>query len=307
MVGQVGGPIGRGAPFGELVVAMVTPFAEDGRVDFDGVLALADFLVNDGCDGLVVCGTAGESSTVSDREKEALFRLVKGSAGNRAKVIAGTGSNDTAHSAQLARVAASAGADGQMVVAPYFTRPTQDGIFHHFSHVAAATDVPVMVYDVPARAGIAIDTETIMRLADNPKIVALKDAKADFAAAVEVMTRTDLAVYAGDDALSLPWLAAGATGLVSVSAHAGPRRFRELIEAVNGSDLPRARRIQRDLAPLIDAVMGRMPGAVAAKQVLKRRGILPSSTVRLPLVEPTEAAAAELFDDIVAAELAFAS
>lgn len=297
---------GTGSPFGDLIVAMVTPFTADGRVDLDAAVALSALLVDEGCDGLAVCGTAGESSTVSDREKETLFRLVKEAVGDRARVIAGTGTNDTAHSRELARRAARAGADGQLVVAPYYNKPTQAGVLEHFTQVAAATELPVMIYDIPARTGIGIDTETMLRLGENPKIVALKDAKADFTAAARVMTGTDIAVYAGDDALALPWLAAGAAGLVSVSAHVSPRKFRELVDAVKDSNLPRARRVQRELAPVIHAVMSRMPGAVSVKQVLKHRGILPSATVRLPLVEPAAPDTAGLWAEITAAERGFA-
>ena len=265
---------------------MVTPFTEDGAVDFDATAKLANKLVEDGCDGLVVSGTTGETSTLEDSEKEDLFRVVAETVGGRAKVIAGTGTNHTSHSVEMARRALRAGADGQLVVTPYYNKPTQAGVVAHFEAVAAATDLPIMVYDIPGRAGIAISTDTMVRLANIASVLALKDAKADFAAITQVLANTTLDVYAGDDGLTLPWMAAGAVGVVSVTAHVATARFRALVDAAAAGDFATARRIHFELDPVIRAVMTHIPGAMSAKEILKLQGILPHAGVRLPLVAP---------------------
>ncbi|WP_458116861.1 4-hydroxy-tetrahydrodipicolinate synthase [Arthrobacter sp. D2-10] len=274
-------------PFGSLVTAMVTPFTPDGAVDFEATAALAVRLVEDGCDGLVISGTTGETSTLEDQEKEDLFRVVVEAVGGRAKVIAGTGTNHTSHSVEMAQRAQRAGADGQLVVTPYYNKPTQSGVLAHFDAVAAASDLPIMIYDIPGRAGIPISTETMIRLADNPKVLALKDAKADYAAVTRVLANTALDVYAGDDGLTLPWMAAGAVGVVSVSAHVATAQFRALVDAATAGDFATARKVHFDLDPVVRAVMTHIPGAVSAKQILRMQGVLPNSLVRLPLVEPT--------------------
>lgn len=266
---------------------MVTPFTPDGAVDFDATAALAVRLVEQGCDGLVVSGTTGETSTLEDQEKEDLFRVVVEAVGGRAKVIAGTGTNHTSHSVEMAHRAQRAGADAQLVVTPYYNKPTQAGVLAHFEAVAGATDLPIMIYDIPGRAGIPISTETMIRLADNPKIRALKDAKADYAAVTRVLANTTLDVYAGDDGLTLPWMGAGAVGVVSVSAHVATPQFRALVDAAAAGDFATARKIHFELDPVVRAVMTHIPGAVSAKQILRLQGVLASSMVRLPLVEPT--------------------
>ncbi|BBE22345.1 4-hydroxy-tetrahydrodipicolinate synthase 2 [Arthrobacter sp. MN05-02] len=272
-------------PFGSLVTAMVTPFTADGSVDFDATVALATKLVDDGSDGLVVSGTTGETSTLEDSEKEDLYRVVVETVGDRARVIAGTGTNHTSHSVEMARRAERTGAHGQLVVTPYYNKPTQAGVLGHFSAVAEASDLPIMIYDIPGRSGIPITTETMLRLADHPRILALKDAKADFAAVTRVLANTDLDVYSGDDGLTLPWMAAGAVGVVSVSAHVATAAFRRLVDAAAAGDLAEARRIHFDLDPVIRAVMTHLPGAVSAKHILHLQGVLPNAVVRLPLVE----------------------
>lgn len=277
----------RPLPFGSLVTAMVTPFTADGAVDFDATAALAVRLVEDGCDGLVVSGTTGETSTLEDQEKEDLFRVVAEAVGGRAKVIAGTGTNHTSHSVEMAQRAQRAGADAQLVVTPYYNKPTQAGVLAHFDAVAAASDLPIMIYDIPGRTGIPISTETMIRLADNPKILALKDAKADYAAVTRVLANTALDVYAGDDGLTLPWMAAGAVGVVSVSAHVATVQFRSLVDALAAGDLAMARKIHFELDPVVRAVMTHIPGAISAKHILRMQGVLANSVVRLPLVEPT--------------------
>ncbi|WP_028279397.1 4-hydroxy-tetrahydrodipicolinate synthase [Arthrobacter sp. H5] len=277
----------RNLPFGSLVTALITVFTTDGAVDYDATAGLAARLVDDGCDGLVISGTTGETSTLEDQEKEDLFRVIAETVGGRAKVIAGTGTNHTSHSVEMAQRAERAGADAQLVVTPYYNKPTQAGVLAHFDAVADASDLPIMIYDIPGRSGIAITTETMIRLADNPKIQALKDAKADFAALTRVLANTSLDVYAGDDGLTLPWMTAGAVGLVSVSAHVATVQFRALVDAAAAGDLARARQIHFELDPVVRAVMTHIPGAVSAKQILRMQGILSNSVVRLPLVEPS--------------------
>lgn len=295
----------RMLPFGTLVTAMVTPFTEDGDVDFDATATLANKLVEDGCDGLVVSGTTGETSTLEDSEKEDLFRVVAETVGGRAKVIAGTGTNHTSHSVEMARRAERAGADGQLVVTPYYNKPTQAGVLAHFDAVTAATDLPVMVYDIPGRAGIPLSTSTIFRLAENPRILALKDAKADFAAVTRVLANTTLDVYAGDDGLTLPWMSAGAVGVVSVTAHIATEKFRALVDAAAAGDYATARRIHFELDPLVRAVMTHIPGAVSAKQVLAMQKVIPTAAVRLPLVGPDAVEMEAVLTDLAEAGMDF--
>ncbi|MCW1248803.1 4-hydroxy-tetrahydrodipicolinate synthase [Acaricomes phytoseiuli] len=277
----------RDQPFGSLSVAMVTPFASDGTVDPERAAALAVHLVDSGCDGLVVTGTTGETSTLTDEENVTMFRAVVEAVGGRARIVAGTGSNDTAHSISLSKRAQQAGADGLLLVTPYYNKPSQAGLQAHFTAIADATELPIMLYDIPGRSGVPIATETILRLAEHPRILALKDAKADYTATTRVLSATDLAVYSGDDGLTLPLMAAGAVGVVSVTAQIAPRRFRELVDAAFAGDFSTARQAHFDLDPLIRAVMTHLQGAVAAKQILHWQGLLPEPGVRLPLVTPT--------------------
>ncbi|MCY1216385.1 4-hydroxy-tetrahydrodipicolinate synthase [compost metagenome] len=291
--------------FGTLLTAMVTPFTEDGKVDYQQAAELAVKLVDDGCDGLVVTGTTGETSTLTDEENVGMFRAVKEAVGGRAAIIAGTGTNDTAHSVHLSKQAAEVGVDGLLIVTPYYNKPSQAGVRAHFETIASSTDVPVMLYDIPGRSSIQIAPDTMIRLAEHPNIVAVKDAKADFAAATRVMAQTDLLFYSGDDGLTLQWMAMGAVGLVGVTTHVDTRRFRELIDAVNANDLGTARKINFELEPVIRATMTRVQGAVAAKQILKWQGVLPNSVVRLPLVEPDEAEIAIIREDLAEAGMVF--
>lgn len=292
-------------PFGTLVPAMVTPFTPDGAVDYKQAAFLANKLVDDGCDGLVVTGTTGETSTLTDEENLGMFEAILDAVGDRARVIAGTGTNDTRHSINLSQRAAALGVHGLLIVTPYYNKPSQAGIAAHFEAIADSTELPVMVYDIPGRAGVAISTETIIKLADHPRILALKDAKADFAATTRVLANTDLHVYSGDDGLTLPLMAAGAVGLVSVSAHVAPLRFRALIDAAAAGDFATARSIHFELDPIIRAAMGHVQGAVAVKQILKWQGILSNSVVRLPLVEPGEAEIALIKADLLEAGMEF--
>jgi 4-hydroxy-tetrahydrodipicolinate synthase len=295
----------RSHTFGTLVTAMVTPFTTDGEVDYKMTAELANKLVDDGCDGLVVTGTTGETSTLTDEENLGMFRAVKEAVGGRAAIIAGTGTNDTAHSVHLSQQAAALGVDGLLLVTPYYNKPSQAGVRAHFEKIASSVDVPVMLYDIPGRSSIAIEPETMIRLAQHPNIVAVKDAKADFSAATRVMAETDLLFYSGDDGLTLPWMSLGAVGLVGVTTHVATRRFRELIDAVNANDLSTARKINFELEPVVRATMTRVQGAVAAKQILKWQGVLSNSVVRLPLVEPGEAEIATIRGDLAEAGMVF--
>ncbi|WP_427016994.1 4-hydroxy-tetrahydrodipicolinate synthase [Pseudarthrobacter sp. P1] len=295
----------RNLPFGTLAIAMVTPFTATGEVDYEATAKLANKLVEDGCDSLVVTGTTGETSTLTDEENLEMFRTVVEAVGGRAKVIAGTGTNDTRHSISLSQRAAAVGVDGLLLVTPYYNKPSQAGLQAHFEAIADATDLPVMLYDIPGRAGVAIETETIIKLAAHPRIRALKDAKADFSATTRVLAATDLDVYSGDDGLLLPWMAAGAVGLVSVSAHVATRKYRALVDAAAAGDFATARTLHFELDPVVRAVMTHIQGAVAAKLILKWQGTLSNSVVRLPLVEPGAAEIAIIKADLAEAGMEF--
>jgi 4-hydroxy-tetrahydrodipicolinate synthase len=259
----------------------------DGCVDRDGVQRLATHLVEHGHDGLVVSGTTGESPTTTDAEKDEILRAVLEAVGDRAHVVAGVGSNNTAHSVECAEAAAKAGAHGLLVVTPYYNKPPQEGVRAHFTAVADATDLPVMVYDIPGRSGIAIHTETLLRLSEHPRILAVKDAKGDLFASSQVMARSDLQYYSGDDVLNLAHLTQGAVGIVSVVAHVAGPQYAEMVAAVARGDLPRAIAIHRRLIPAVNAVMNITQGAIMVKAALKEQGVLASAAVRLPLVEAT--------------------
>ena len=280
-------PRDSAAPFGRVLTAMATPFTDDGKLDVDGAQRLAAHLVERGHDGLVVSGTTGESPTTSDEEQLTVLRAVLEAVGDRASVVAGVGTNDTAHSIEKARAAAAAGAHGLLVVTPYYNKPPQSGLLAHFSAVADATELPVMLYDIPGRSGIPIATETLVRLAEHDRVVAVKDAKGDFTEGSWVMARTDLAVYSGDDALNLGWLAHGAVGIVSVVAHVAGPQYAAMVRAVAENDIATARGVHRELLPAVRAVMNVTQGAIMVKAALHLQGVLASPAVRLPLVEAT--------------------
>ncbi|WBL18709.1 4-hydroxy-tetrahydrodipicolinate synthase [Citricoccus sp. NR2] len=284
--------------FGTVVPAMVTPFNDEGQLDTDSAQKLAEHLVNEGADGIVVTGTTGEISTLTDDENVRMFSAVKEAVGDRATIIAGTGTNDTAHSIELSRRAEQAGADGLLLVTPYYNKPNQAGIRAHFETVASATDLPMMVYDIPGRSVMPIHSETIIALAQHPNVVALKDAKADYQSTTRVLAETDLLVYSGDDGLTLPLMAAGAVGVVSVTAHVATAGYRRLVDAMHAQDLSTARAVHFELDPIQRAVMSHVQGAVAAKTILHWQGILPNSVVRLPLTQATEAEQAVIRADL---------
>ncbi|HPV78884.1 MAG TPA: 4-hydroxy-tetrahydrodipicolinate synthase [Dermatophilaceae bacterium] len=271
--------------FGRVLTAMVTPMTPAGEVDEDAVLAVADHLLAHSHDGIVVNGTTGESATLTSDESIRVIELVAAHVGDRAVVVAGVGSNDTAHSIDMARRAAAVGARGLLVVTPYYNKPTQPGLVAHFGAVADATDLPVLVYDIPGRTGIPIQTETLIRLAEHPRIVAVKDAKGDLWAASQVMAATDLQWYSGDDVLNLAHLAQGAVGVVSVVGHVAGDEYAAMVRAVADGDLATARSIHRRLIPVVQAIMSPSQGAIMAKAALAELGVIPSAFVRLPLVE----------------------
>ncbi len=279
---------------------MVTPMTSDGAVDFDGVAELAEYLITDmRNDGLVISGTTGESPTTTDAEKARLISTVKETVGDRASVVAGVGTNDTAHTCELARQAEQAGADGLLVVTPYYNKPPQSGLIAHFTAVADATPLPSLIYDIPGRAGIPIGTETQIELAKHPRIVGVKDAKADFGAASTVMASTDLAFYSGDDVINLPWLALGAVGFISVVGHIVGDRLHEMIDAFLAGEVDTALAYHRNLMPVYTGIMGRTQGVIAVKAALGLVG-LPRWSTRLPIVDATEAEIEQLRTDLLA-------
>ncbi|MFC0038997.1 MULTISPECIES: 4-hydroxy-tetrahydrodipicolinate synthase [Actinomadura] len=288
------------APFGRMLTAMVTPFLPDGGVDYDGAARLATHLVEEQRhDGLVVNGTTGESPTTSDTEKERLLRAVVEAVGDRAVIVAGAGTNHTEHSLQLARQAEAAGAHGLLVVTPYYNKPPQEGLVRHFTAVADATGLPNMLYDIPGRAGVPIQGDTLRRLAEHPRIVAVKDAKADLFESSQVMAGTDLAFYSGDDLLNLAWLSVGAAGFVSVVGHVVGADLHEMIDAYRAGDVARALAIHRRLLPVVGAIMTRTQGAIAVKAALNLLGLPGGGAVRAPLVEAPPEFAARLREDLM--------
>ncbi|MFC4494169.1 4-hydroxy-tetrahydrodipicolinate synthase [Streptomyces ovatisporus] len=270
-------------PFGRVLTAMVSPFTADGALDLDGAQRLAVHLVDAGNDGLIVNGTTGESPTTSDVEKAQLVRAVVEAVGDRAHVVAGAGTNDTAHSLELARDAAKAGAHGLLAVTPYYSKPPQEGLFRHFTAIADATDLPVMLYDIPGRSGVPINTETIVRLAEHPRIVANKDAKGDLGRASWAIATSGLAWYSGDDMLNLPLLSVGAIGYVSVVGHLVTPELRSMLEAHLSGDVTKATEIHQKLLPVFTG-MFRTQGVITTKAALTLRG-LPAGPLRMPLVE----------------------
>ncbi|MFG2102376.1 4-hydroxy-tetrahydrodipicolinate synthase [Micromonospora echinaurantiaca] len=290
-------------PFGRVLTAMVTPFTADGSLDLDGAARLANHLVDEqGNDALVVNGTTGESPTTTDAEKERLIRVVVETVGDRATVVAGVGTNDTRHTIELAAAAEKAGANGLLVVTPYYNKPPQSGLLRHFTAVADATGLPVMLYDIPHRAGVPIATETMVRLAEHTRIVAVKDAKGDLTATSWVTSRTSLAFYSGEDSLTLPALSVGAVGVVGTSTHFTGALTKRMIEAYDAGDTGTALELHRRLLPLYTGIF-RTQGVILVKAGLAAQG-LPAGPVRPPLVDATDDELAQLRADCAAAGLA---
>lgn len=285
-------------PFGRVLTAMVTPFTADGALDLDGAQRLASHLVDAGNDGLIINGTTGESPTTSDAEKDQLVRAVLEAVGHRAHVVAGIGTNDTRHSIELARTAERTGAHGLLAVTPYYNKPPQEGLFQHFTAIADATGLPVMLYDIPGRSGVPIDTETLIRLAQHPRIVANKDAKGDLGRASWVIAQSGLPWYSGDDMLNLPLLAVGAIGFVSVVGHVVTPELRAMLDAHITGDVQKATEIHQKLLPVFTG-MFRTQGVITTKAALTLQK-LPAGPLRLPLVELTEHETAQLKIDLAA-------
>ena len=284
------------APFGRLLTAMITPFKDDLSIDWAGVEKLAAHLVSTGHDGIVVNGTTGEAPTTSDEEKIEIIKVVRKAVAGKAKVVAGAGNNETSHSVEQAEMAADAGADGLLVVTPYYNKPPQAGIEAHFRAMADATKVPVMLYDIPGRTGVAIEPDTIVKLAAHPNIVALKDAKGDVASTSWVIKRCGIPVYSGDDILNLPLLSVGAVGFVSVCGHTVGADLRVMLDSWFNGNSQKALEIHQKLLPVFTGTF-RTQGAILTKAALTMMG-LPGGKVRLPLVDATESQISQLREDL---------
>lgn len=285
-------------PFGRLATAMVTPFKKDLTIDWDGVSTLASHLVSTGHDAIVVNGTTGEAPTTSDDEKDKIIKVVLEAVGNKAQVVAGAGNNETSHSVEQALRAQKAGAHGLLVVTPYYNKPPQAGIEAHFRAIADASDLPVMMYDIPGRTGIAIEPDTIVRLAEHPRIAALKDAKGDVASTSWVIKRSGIPVYSGDDILNLPLLSVGAVGFVSVCGHTVGAQLREMLDSWFAGNSSRALEIHQKILPVFTGTF-RTQGAILTKAALNLMG-LPGGFTRLPLVDATPEQIAQLRQDLIA-------
>jgi len=300
---MTGHPAADRRPFGRILTAMVTPFAADGTLDVDGAGELATHLVDKGGnDGLVVSGTTGESPTTTDAEKDRLLRAVVEAVGDRATIVAGVGTNDTAHTVHLARAAEAAGAHGLLVVSPYYSKPPQAGLERHVRTVADAVGLPLMLYDIPGRTAVAFEPQTLIRLAEHPRVRAVKDAKGDFLAASTVLAETDLAWYSGDDKHNLPLLSIGACGFVSVVGHLVGHELRELADAYDAGDVRGALAVHRRLLPVFEGIF-RTQGAILTKAALALFG-LPGGPTRPPLVDATAEQVERLRADLAAGGVA---
>jgi 4-hydroxy-tetrahydrodipicolinate synthase len=287
------------APFGRLLTAMITPMTSDGDVDYDGAARLAAYLIDDmRNEGLVVNGTTGEAPTTTDEEKSRLIKTVLEAVGDRATVVAGVGTNITAHSVELARQAAKAGAHGLLVVTPYYNKPAQDALVAHFSKVADSTDLPVLIYDIPGRTATAVATETLVKLAEHPRIVGVKDAKGDFAGTSQVLARTDLAYYSGDDAVNLPLWSVGGIGAISVTGHVVGDRIAEMLDAFTEGRTAEAAKLHQSMLP-VNVGLFRNQAAVLTKAALEMLG-LPGGGVRGPLLPASHAERHKLREDLTA-------
>ena len=286
------------APFGRLITAMITPFAKDGSIDWDGVATLATHLADHGHDAIAVNGTTGEAPTTKSSEKLEIIKVVKSTVGSRVKVLSGAGDNETSYTVEQAKRSADAGADGLLIVTPYYNKPPQAGIEAHFRAVASTTDLPIMMYDIPGRTGVEIESDTIVRLFELPNIVALKDAKGNLAATSDVIARCGIPVYSGDDILNLPFLSIGAVGFVSVCGHTVGSELRAMLDAWFAGDTARALEIHQKLIPVFKGTF-KTQGAILTKAAMNLMG-LPGGTTRLPLVDATPAQIATLREDLIA-------
>jgi 4-hydroxy-tetrahydrodipicolinate synthase len=296
------GSIDARHPFGRVLTAMVTPFDVAGGLDLETAARLATYLVDEqGNDGLVINGTTGEAPTTTDAEKAELIQAVVEAVGDRAQILAGVGTFDTVHTIHLADQAAKAGAHALLVVTPYYSKPPQAGILAHFRAIAASSDLPIVVYDIPGRTGTPIETATMIALADHERIIAVKDAKGDPVASSKVIAETDLVYYAGDDAMTLPLLAVGGVGVVGTSTHFSGARTGELIAAFEAGDTAAAQRIHAELLPIYTGIF-RTQGTILVKAGLTLRG-LSAGPVRLPLIRATDHEISHLREDLLAAGL----
>jgi 4-hydroxy-tetrahydrodipicolinate synthase len=287
------------APFGRLLTAMVTPFDKDGSIDWVGVEKLAQHLVDTGHDGIAVNGTTGEAPTTKSSEKLEIIKVVKKVVGSKIQVLSGAGDNETAYTVEQAKRSQDAGADGLLVVTPYYNKPPQAGIEAHFRAVAAATDLPIMMYDIPGRTGVEIESDTIVKLFETvDNIVALKDAKGNIAATSWVIKRCGIPVYSGDDILNLPFLSVGAVGFVSVCGHTVGLQLKAMLDAWFAGNSAKALEIHQQLLPVFTGTF-RTQGAILTKAAMSLMG-LPGGTTRLPLVDATEAQIEQLRKDLIA-------
>ena len=287
------------APFGRLLTAMVTPFNKDGSIDWAGVEKLAQHLVDTGHDGIAVNGTTGEAPTTKSSEKLEIIKVVKKVVGSKIQVLSGAGDNETAYTVEQAKRSQDAGADGLLVVTPYYNKPPQAGIEAHFRAVAAATDLPIMMYDIPGRTGVEIESDTIVKLFETvDNIVALKDAKGNIAATSWVIKRCGVPVYSGDDILNLPFLSVGAVGFVSVCGHTVGLQLKAMLDAWFAGNSAKALEIHQQLLPVFTGTF-RTQGAILTKAAMSLMG-LPGGTTRLPLVDATEAQIEQLRKDLIA-------
>lgn len=276
--------------FGRMLTAMVTPFDDNLEVNYDMAAQLAEYLLEQGNDGIVVNGTTGESPTLSDAEKLEMFRTVKKAVGSRAVVIAGTGSNDTRHCIELTKQAEECGVDGIMLVVPYYSKPSQEGLYRHFKAVAAQTSLPIILYNIPGRCGTNLLPETVVRLANEvPNIVAIKEASGnlDQIARLKTMVPANFAIYSGDDSLTLPILSIGGAGVISVVAHVAGKDLRRMVDAYFDGRVNEAREINRKLYDIFKT-MFITSNPVPVKYALNELGIKVGG-VRLPLYEANEA------------------
>ena len=287
------------APFGRLITAMVTPFNQDGSIDWNGVEKLAQHLVDNGHDGIAVNGTTGEAPTTKSSEKLEIIKVVKKVVGPKIQVLSGAGDNETSYTVEQAKRSQDAGADGLLVVTPYYNKPPQAGIEAHFRAVASATDLPIMMYDIPGRTGVEIESDTIVKLFESVEnIVALKDAKGNIAATSWVIKRCGIPVYSGDDILNLPFLSVGAVGFVSVCGHTVGLQLKAMLDAWFAGNATQALEIHQKLLPVFTGTF-RTQGAILTKAAMSLMG-LPGGTTRLPLVDATEAQIEQLRKDLTA-------
>lgn len=277
------------APFGRVLTAMVTPFAPDGSLDLEAAARVAVHLADSGHDGVVVSGTTGESPTTTTQEDGELLRAVRDAVGDRLKIVAGVGTNDTRHSLELTEQVNGIGADGVLLVTPYYSKPAPEGILAHFQKIADASQVPVMLYDVPGRTGLRIPFEVYQRASQHENVIAVKEAVGDLAQGFRLANELGLAVYSGDDANNLAWLAMGACGVVSVAGHVLGNEIREMVTHMEQGDAGAARASFAQQLPAIEAIMGATNyGATTAKAALELIGVLDNRRVRLPQVELTQ-------------------